>query len=199
MNKTRDSIAAPAVDGPALRDAFRVRRATAEDAAVIARHRAAMCVEIGTSTADLVAALESDTRKYLQDAIPSGEYVAWLAHPAGDVNAIVAGAGVQVRRKLPFPRLHADGTCDVAAGREAIVLNVYTERAYRRRGIARSLMYEILAWSKSVGLESLVLHAAPDGRPLYESLGFVPTNEMRFAGDLIAWRHPELARNERSQ
>lgn len=30
----------------------------------------------------------------------------------------------------------------------------------------------------------LVLHASPDARPLYERLGFEPTNEMRFTGEL---------------
>jgi len=29
----------------------------------------------------------------------------------------------------------------------------------------------------------LVLHASQDARPLYEKLGFVPTNEMRYTGD----------------
>ena len=32
------------------------------------------------------------------------------------------------------------------------------------------------------GITSLVLHASRDARGLYEKLGFVPTNEMRFAG-----------------
>ncbi len=41
------------------------------------------------------------------------------------------------------------------------------------------------------GAEVDVLHASPDGRPLYEPLGFVATNEMRFAGDLRApWPPP---------
>ena len=50
--------------------------------------------------------------------------------------------------------------------------------------MARRLMTEILSWARAVRLESLVLHAATDGRPLYEQLGFVATNEMRFTGDL---------------
>ena len=31
-----------------------------------------------------------------------------------------------------------------------------------------------------VDLMSIVLHASPDGRALYRSLGFVATNEMRY-------------------
>ena len=56
--------------------------------------------------------------------------------------------------------------------------------------MARSLMFEVLAWARATDLESLVLHAAPDGRPLYEALGFAATNEMRFMGDLASWTRP---------
>lgn len=66
------------------------------------------------------------------------------------------------------------------------MLNVYTASAFRRRGLARRLMQEILAWAWETQLDSLVLHAAPDGRPSYEQLGLAATNEMRFTGDLAA-------------
>ena len=123
----------------------------------------------------------------------SGEYIGWVAAPAHDPDFVVAGPGVQVRTVLPFPRLLPDGRAEVASGRQAVVLNVYTETAFRRQGLARSLMHEVLAWARATGLESLVLHAAPDGRQLYESLGFVVTNEMRFMGDLASWSRPVIS------
>ncbi len=72
----------------------------------------------------------------------------------------------------------------MAVGREGLVMNVYTAPAWRRRGIARRLMEEIIAWAKTAGIVRLVLHASDEGRPLYTALGFVPTNEMRYAGEL---------------
>ena len=72
----------------------------------------------------------------------------------------------------------------IAAGRHAIVLNVYTEPAWRRRGLGELLMREVLAWARREQLDRLVLHASEAGRPLYERLGFVATNEMRFTGEL---------------
>ena len=91
--------------------------------------------------------------------------------------------------RLPAPV--STGADAVGFGRQAIVLNVYTEPAFRRHGLARALMLDLLDWARSSGLDSLVLHATPDGRPLYEALGFAPTNEMRFMGEL---RQPGCAR-----
>jgi uncharacterized protein (DUF1330 family) len=45
-------------------------------------------------------------------------------------------------------------------------------------------MQHVLAWARHERLDRLVLHASAEGRRLYEGLGFVATNEMRFAGDL---------------
>ena len=68
-------------------------------------------------------------------------------------------------------------------GEQGLVLNVYTEPAWRRRGLGERLLRHLLAWAESRALASLVLHASPDARPLYERLGFVATgNEMRHAG-----------------
>jgi hypothetical protein len=45
-------------------------------------------------------------------------------------------------------------------------------------------MRRLLAWAREERLDRVVLHASAEGRPLYERLGFVPTNEMRLAEDL---------------
>ena len=163
-----------------------IRFADDGDVETIARHRAAMFSEMGTLSSKSLAEMYDAAIEYLRTAVPSGEYVGWLAHEVGAPLAVVAGAGVQRRRNLPFPVRAADGAVRVARGRQAIVLNVYTETAWRRRGIARRLMASVMQWARDDGVESLVLHASPDGRPLYEQLGFVPTNEMRYAGDLHA-------------
>ncbi len=68
-------------------------------------------------------------------------------------------------------------------GMQGVVLNVYTEPAWRRRGLAALLMGHVLDWAKANGVKSLVLHASREARLLYEKLGFVPTNEMRYAPD----------------
>jgi GNAT superfamily N-acetyltransferase len=167
-----------------------VRRADAGDISTIAGHRAAMFAAMGilptTSRAELIAR----TTDYLQHAIPAGEYLGWLASVSTEPGTIVGGAGVQLRRVLPFPDQKPAGPT-VALGRQGLVLNVYTEPTWRRRGVARQLMESILTWAGEVELESLVLHASADGRALYEHLGFAPTNEMRFMGSTV---DPQLGR-----
>jgi GNAT superfamily N-acetyltransferase len=159
-------------------DRFTVRRATVGDAAVIARHRAEMFADMGTLPRALYDDLVAATVHYLEQAMPAGEYVAWLATPAREPGVIVAGAGV-LRRRIPPSPHPGPGGVSVAEGRQGLVLNVFTERAWRRRGAAELLMRQVLAWAAESGLETLVLHASEEGRALYERLGFVATNEMR--------------------
>jgi len=68
---------------------------------------------------------------------------------------------------------------ELELGPEAIVLNVYVEPAWRRRGVADALMRAVLDGLAGRGIRRIVLHASDDGRRLYERLGFMPTNEMR--------------------
>ena len=170
-----------------------IRRATVADAGSVAGHRAAMFLDMGAMTSPAVPEFLVASVAYLREAIARNEYLGWLAFPVETPDHAVAGAGVQLRRGLPFPRRHPDGRCDIGEGREAIVLNVYTEPAFRRGGLARRLMMEILDWARVSRLELLVLHAEPDGRPLYEKLGFALTNEMRYGGELAGWRFPSDA------
>jgi ribosomal protein S18 acetylase RimI-like enzyme len=163
---------------------FRVRTATFADRATIAHHRVSMFRDMGRIGDGQVDELRDATMAYLADAIPKGEYVGWFVAPAVTPSRVVAGCGLSLRNIQPFPWCWPDGTSVIAGGREALVVNVYTEKEFRRMGLARRLMTSMLEWGRMNRLDRIVLHAAPDGRPLYESLGFEPTNEMRYMGDL---------------
>ncbi len=128
---------------------------------------------------DFLAASQAWTER----GLTTGEYLGWLAVPKGQPNLIVAGAGVQLRQAPPHPcRPSRNGK--FAKGRHAIVLNVFTEPEWRERGAASFVMEEILRWARAEKLDRLVLHASDDARSLYERMGFVATNEMRFAEEL---------------
>jgi GNAT superfamily N-acetyltransferase len=61
------------------------------------------------------------------------------------------------------------------------VEGVYVVRQFRRKGVATRLMRKCIEWLKSMRCDVVRLQATAEGRPLYESLGFVPTGEMELA------------------
>jgi GNAT superfamily N-acetyltransferase len=164
-------------------DAFTIRLAQKADAATIARHRAEMFRDMGELHDDQYDALLRATTEYAKHAIDGGEYVGWLASPHARPDVIAAGAGVQIRTLIPRP---GPGGTGLLVGRQGLIVNVFTERPYRRRGLARQLMEGLLAWAKGNDIASVVLHASAEGRMLYDQLGFVPTSEMRYGGNLRA-------------
>ena len=148
---------------------YRIRMAAPADAAIIAHHRVAMFHDMGILDGTDPVALKTSARDYLRNALVAGAYTGWLVENAGQV---VAGGGVITRPLLPRP-----GTPQ--GGEEAYILNVYTEPEHRRRGLARQLLTAILTWCRERRSALVSLHASDEGRPLYESLGFGSTNEMR--------------------
>lgn len=158
---------------------FTVRQAGATDIPVLAHHRAAMFRDMGQLASHQEESLKRATAAYLREALPRGEYFAWVAEDQEARPSTIGGAGVQLRPILPRPGI---GTDDLELGPEAIVLNVYVEPAWRRRGVAESLMRALLNALATHDIHRIVLHASAEGRRLYERLGFVPTNEMRWGG-----------------
>jgi GNAT superfamily N-acetyltransferase len=163
-------------------ETFSIRRAERSDTDTIARHRAIMFQEMGQLQSSRFEELRT-SRKVDRAEIESGEYVSGLAS-LSDSPVVLAGAGVQRRRVPPHSRATRSGDVAVAEGRHAIVLNVFTEPAWRGRGVATLLMRAIFEWARNEQLDRLLLPASEDGRALYQRLGFVATNEMRFAEDL---------------
>jgi GNAT superfamily N-acetyltransferase len=157
---------------------FSIRRARREDAPVIAWHRARMFQDMGTLPSAAFDDFVTESRLWTERALGRGEYFGWLASPKNDPSVMVGGAGAQLRQVAPHPFRPPRGNA-VAQGKHAIVLNVFTEPGWRRRGLARLLMEEILRWARTEQLDRLVLHASNEARALYEQLGFEVTNEMR--------------------
>jgi GNAT superfamily N-acetyltransferase len=146
----------------------RIRLATVADAETIVRHRERMFADMGDGSEQTRAAMVAAARPFIRAGLADGSYRAWLAELDGRV---VAGGGVAIVGFQPTPL--------DPGPRRAWVLNVYTEPAFRRQGLARQIVEHIIAWCREQGFAAVMLHASDDGRPLYEELGFQPTNEMR--------------------
>jgi len=145
-----------------------IREATPADIPEILRQRRAMYEDMGYKDVAALSAMVSVSASYLAKAIAEGSFQAWLASIE---TRTVAGGAIIVSPWLAHPY---DLEC-----RRATILNVYTDRDYRRRGIARRILETMIDWCKHEGFARVDLHASEDGRRLYESLGFEPSNEMR--------------------
>ncbi len=150
-------------------EGFTFREAAGADLDAVLMQRRRMFLDMGYPDDAVLAAVESSSRKFFEDRLADGRFRAWVVESSS--GEIVAGGGVLVFEHLPSPR-------DPNPERPLIV-NVYTDPAYRRRGIARKLMEIMIAWCRGGGFGSVTLYASPDGKPLYGTLGFKPTNEMR--------------------
>jgi GNAT superfamily N-acetyltransferase len=81
-----------------------------------------------------------------------------------DEAGIVSCAWLLLIEKPPSPRF--------PRGRTGVLFNVYTDPAYRRRGLARRVMGALIEEAYRRQLDVLELNATDDGYPLYRSLGF---------------------------
>jgi GNAT superfamily N-acetyltransferase len=145
-----------------------IRPATPDDIPELLRHRRGMYEDMGYNDAGTLSGMVSTCKPYLASALANGTLHGWLAC-AGE--KVVAGGVVLVS---PWPSHPYDGQC-----RRATILNMYTDPPFRRQGIARRLMQTMIDWCRKEGFVHVTLHASDKGRPLYDSLGFEVTNEMR--------------------
>ena len=151
-----------------LPEGYTVRRAFADDIDTLVAHRRAMFVDMGYTDETALDSMAAKCHNWLLNQMNREEYLAWLA--IAPDRSIVAGAGLWIMDWIPHM---------IGSGPRGNILNVYTAVEFRRRGLAGELMKVALQWCRSNGVDTLVLHASPDGRRLYGSMGFVGTNEMR--------------------
>src|SRR4029077_20355496 len=160
----------------------KIRLATRADLDVVSDHLARMFSDMGELPPEIFETFREQSKDTLHRMFEQNQYIGWLVTPHDEPEKIVAGPGVALRQVAPHPQPNANGKFEIVSGRQAIIQNVYTEPGWRRRGLGTLLMKEIIAWAEKTGIDSLVLHASDEGRPLYENLGFVATTEMRFRG-----------------
>lgn len=153
-----------------MSDGITIRLATVADAPIIVHHRHAMFADMGAGDPAGLDVMDTTFAPYVTRALGDGGYRGWLAQT--DDGRVVAGGGLIVHEWPAGPRNPADP-------RRAYVLNVYTAPEYRGRGLARRIMQVIIDWCRAEGFAAIWLHASDFGRPLYQSMGFEPTNEMR--------------------
>ena len=120
---------------------------------------------------DETKVVRESLQRYFTKAIPSGDFIAWVAELDG---RIVATSGMVVWQK---PAIYGG----VESGRLGYLLNFYTIPEARRRGIATRLLNEIIREARSLGLRYLHLHASKYGESIYRKAGFKEPSMLELA------------------
>jgi ribosomal protein S18 acetylase RimI-like enzyme len=149
---------------------LKTRLASPADAALITHHRRRMFVDAGRRDDQVLQLMAQAHEPWVAQAIADGRYLGWLTEDDG---VVVAGAGLLILDWPPHP-------LDPRSTARGYLLNVYVEPDHRRRRLASNLIDLALAEAGRRGIRVVALHSTEEGRRLYESSGFRPTNEMFF-------------------
>jgi ribosomal protein S18 acetylase RimI-like enzyme len=149
-----------------------VRRATADDAWEIVRLRGIM-LEATDGIPTEPGPWQETSVKILRNRLsqPEPTLAAFVIDRPGEPGVLAACAVGTIEERLGGPRN--------PSGLAGYVFNVCTEAGFRRRGFSRSCMTALLNWYQMSGVEKIDLRASEDGEPLYRSLGFTTTTNMR--------------------
>jgi GNAT superfamily N-acetyltransferase len=145
---------------------YTIRPATPADIQIIVHHRHAMFADMELSGDYQM--MDERFGPWLQQALNDQNYYGWLVET--EAGEVVAGGGLSLLPRPPSPQ-------DLNE-QWAFVYNVYTELPYRRQGLARQLMETIHQWCRERGLKIVGLNASEFGRPLYEALGYQPSETL---------------------
>lgn len=104
----------------------------------------------------------AQSEAYYRQALADGSHTGILAFD-GDV--LVGAGGVSYYRVMP--------TFHNPAGHCAYIMNMYVRPAYRRRGIATTMLDLLVTDARRHGAGRIGLEATEMGRPLYEKFGFI--------------------------
>lgn len=150
------------------------RRATIDDVSALVDYRVRFLNELFNHPEDdETAVVRKSLLEYFIKAIPSKDFIAWVAEYDGK---IIGTGGMVVWEKPAIYR-------GVESGRLGYVLNFYTVPEARRKGVGTRLLNEVIKEAKSLGLKYLHLHASKDGINMFRKAGFTehwqPELEMR--------------------
>lgn len=123
---------------------------------------------------ETATAIESQLRTFLEEHIENNDFFAIIAEEDGELAATAF---------FCISTMPANPT--FMSGVKGTVLNVFTYPKFRKRGIAKAVMTEVIEEAKRRKVSGISLSATEQGRGLYEKLGFEPIHyaEMKLVLD----------------
>lgn len=134
------------------------RKLTLEDLGTFIDMRINQLQEEGAeATTDLKPALEDYYKRHIQD----GTFVSWIAI---DGDKIIATSGMSFVEKPPY--------YSCPTGKIGLLSSMFTDKDYRRQGIAKKLLDKVVQEAKSYGCGTIQITASDMGTLLYTDYGF---------------------------
>ena len=147
---------------------IKIRKATLRDLELLVAHRRGMWFDMGYKNKAELDAADRVYRRWAKSRLKTGELVGFIVESADQI----AGSGcLWLQPRLPVPGF--------AGGFQPYLLSMYTEHAFRGKGVATKIVKESIRWAKAKGFLRMTLHASDMGRSIYEKLGFKQTWEMK--------------------
>ena len=117
--------------------------------------------EGATEDVDLVPALKDYYQRHMTD----GTFVSWIAL---DNETIIGTSGMSIVEKPPY--------FGCPSGKIGLLSSMFTEKAYRRQGIARELLSRVVDEARERGCGAVQITASDMGVLLYTDFGFIKNN-----------------------
>jgi len=154
---------------------LKIYRATLRDLETLITHRRGMWLDMGYKEKKEGYKRENELkvadqvyRRWAKGRLKTGELIGFIV----EANGKLAGSGcIWLRPRQPKP--------GNTKGVQPYLLSMYTEHAFRGKGVATKIVTEAVRWAKAKGFQQMTLHASDMGRSIYEKLGFKQTWEMR--------------------
>ena len=137
-----------------------IYRATSADIDMLMRWRMTVLAEVfsGNPGNDSEALADAKRYYYLR-ALADGSHVAVFAR-IGDITA--GCGGVCFQREMPSP--------DNPSGIDAYLMNIYVDPKYRRNGVARAIVTQLVETARDKGAGKIYLETSECGRKLYAGM-----------------------------
>ena len=138
------------------------RQATLNDLQLLIDSRVEFLSEYwGQQTEVLETNLRKPLAVFFENEIQAQTYLCWLAFHE---EQLVGVGGMKISQR--------PGSFRVPDGRSGYIMNMYTVPAFRRQGIAKTILEKLIASGKAMGLHFFELHATKEGEFVYQQSGF---------------------------
>lgn len=142
------------------------KRATLADIDLLTKTRIAVLRAANQLSDDIdMTEVERESYRYYKRALRDDAHIAYLVF---DGERFVGSGGVSFYQVMP--------TYHNPSGYKAYIMNMYTDPAYRRKGIATKTLDMLVNDIRHRGMTDISLEATDMGRPLYEKYGFVKSS-----------------------